>query len=204
MVFRFKGDLCVNLVLTAGPYCVSCLSLDVDEEEHVLTILDTSCVTVFEVPILDIQKIEVGIAKPIPFERVKRMGWILDGDWMGVPSYVAMHGIWSIRSSLLCALCSDLGLKGHSKLDHKRRAEFYMQHQGCSEEHIAAVLATLPEKVSRKRKNEHAEESVVWKNQFQKCLLSYATWFLWEQSQKIAFSIIYMILYDSVFFKFTD
>lgn len=161
MVFRFKGEGDVFLVLTAGPYCVSCLKLDVNEEEHVLTIFDTSRVNVLEQPILDIQKIEVGITKPIPLERFKRLGWTLDGEWMGVPSYVAMHGIWSISSGTLYALCSDLGLKGHSKLDHKRRAEFYMQHQGCPEEHIAAVLASLPEKVSRKRKNEDAEESVL-------------------------------------------
>ena len=161
MVFRLKGEADVFLVLTAGPYCVSCLKLDVNEEEHVLTIFDTSRVNVLEQPILDIQKIEVGITKPIPLEHFKRLGWTLDGEWMGVPSYVAMHGIWSISSGTLYALCSDLGLKGHSKLDHKRRAEFYMQHQGCPEEHIAAVLASLPEKVSRKRKNEDAEESVL-------------------------------------------
>eukprot|EP00435_Cladocopium_sp_Y103_P040475 s494_g11.t1 len=161
MVFRFKDGADVFLVLTAGPYCVSCLKVDVHEAEDVMTIFDTSRVNVLELPILDIQKIEVGTTKPVPLEGPRRLGWTLDGVWMNVPSYVAQHGIWSISASLLYALCSDLGLKGHSKLDHKRRAEFFMKHQGCSEEHIADVLASLPEKVTRKRNTEDTEESVL-------------------------------------------
>lgn len=153
LLMRFEeNDKRILMVLVSGPFCVSCLELDFIEHENAVTILQPSKCDVVEIPLLDLKVVKVALSNPKPLMGCKLLGWSLQTEWIDIPHYVANHGIWTISGSLLMALCSDIGLKGHSKLDHKRRAELFMKHLNCSEEHIAEVLAFLPEKVSRKPK----------------------------------------------------
>ena len=158
VVFRFcagprKSDQ-VFMTLVAGPYAITALKmdfLDFQDDEHALTILALERVQVVEIPLTDISELEVGITQPKALAGCRRLGWKLQGDWMTISTYVAYHGIYTIKSGLLQALCTDLRLRGHQKLDHKRRAELFMKHMECPAEHISSVLESLPEKVPRKR-----------------------------------------------------
>eukprot|EP00435_Cladocopium_sp_Y103_P038796 s46_g10.t1 len=153
VVFRFKAgqnksDL-VYMTLVAGPYSITALMLDFldfKDEEPALTLLNLNMVRVVEIPLTDISEIEVGVTQPLALSGCHRLGWRLQGEWMTIQSYVAYHGIYTLKAGLLHALCSDLGLRGHTKLDHKRRAELFMKHVGCPEDHISSVLESLPEK----------------------------------------------------------
>ena len=137
------------VVLVAGPYCVSCLKVEQVEGGNAVSVLGSP--KIIEIPVLDIKKVTVAATKPIALKDFKRLGWTMSADWITVPNYVANHTIWWISGTLLSALCTDIGLKGHTKLDHKRRAEMFMNHMGCAQEHVQEVLAFLPDKVVRKR-----------------------------------------------------
>ena len=158
VVFRFcagprKSDQ-IFMTLVAGPYAITALQmdfLDFQDDEHALTLLALDRARVVEIPLTDISELEVGVAQPIALAGCRRLGWKLQGDWMTISTFVAYHGIYGIKSGLLYALCSDLHLRGHQKLDHKRRAELFMKHMGCPQDHISSVLESLPEKVPRKR-----------------------------------------------------
>lgn len=158
VVFRFcagtRKSNEVFMTLVAGPYAITSLKmdfLDFQDDHHALTILALDRIEVVEIPVTDISQLEVGVTQPIALPGCRRLGWQLQGEWMTVSTFVAYHGIYSIKSGLLHALCSDVKLRGHQKLDHKRRAELFMKHMKCPADHISSVLESLPEKAPRKR-----------------------------------------------------
>ncbi len=140
------------LVLVPGPFSVACLEVDVIEEvENGCTLLDNP--TFIRIPITDLQKVKVGKCIPIVLKNIQRMGWKLSGDWMSIESYVAFESILRINGKILSSLCSEIKLRGHSKLDHKRKVELFLKHMGCDQEYIDAIMAQIPEKEVKPRKN---------------------------------------------------
>lgn len=145
------------LVLVPGPFSVACVEVDaILEVENGCTLLDDP--TFIRIPITDLQRVKVGKCTPIVLKDVKRMGWKLFGEWMSIQSYVAFESILRISAKILSSLCSELKIRGHSKLDHKRKVELYLKHMECDQEYIDAIMAQIPEKEVKPRKNPEQED----------------------------------------------
>jgi len=140
------------IVLTGGPYFVSCMELDaVPEPQGCCTVIGSFEKRYVTITVTDITKVKVATTSPCVLQSQKQLGWKMVGDWMTLPQYVAFVSIGRIAAKLLYSLCSLCKIKGHSKLDHKRRVELYLRHHECDEEYINQVLSALPEKAPRKK-----------------------------------------------------
>lgn len=84
------------------------------------------------------------------------IAWKQDGDWMSLKAFVASEMLVDLPCNILSALLSHLKLKGHAKLSHFLKAEFFLKHMQWSEEAIAETLARL--KVRTRKKKEQQEE----------------------------------------------
>lgn len=140
------------IVLTGGPYFVSCMELDVvPEPQGCCTVIGSFAKRYVTITVTDITKVKVATTSPCVLQSQKQLGWKMVGDWMTLPQYVALVSIGRIAAKLLYSLCSLCKIKGHSKLDHKRRVELYLRRHECDEEYINQVLSALPEKAPRKK-----------------------------------------------------
>ena len=142
------------IVLTGGPYFVSCMELDVvPEPQGCCTVIGSLSQRYVTISVTDITKVKVAQTSPCVLESQQKLGWKMNGDWMTLPKYVALVSIGRINAKLLYSLCSLCKIKGHSKFDHKRRVELYLRHHGCDEEYINQVVGALPEKAPRKKES---------------------------------------------------
>lgn len=74
---------------------------------------------------------------------------------MTLAEFVAAHRLSSLPCNLLSSLLTALGLKGHSKLNHWFKAEFFLKHQGWAPDAIAEALEHL--KIRTRKKKEEQE-----------------------------------------------
>lgn len=145
------------IVCVPGPYSVACLEVDtIEEVPNGCTLLDNP--KFVRIPIIDIDMVKVAVSTPIVLKDIGRLGWVKEGDWMTLPAYVAHQSILRIRAQLLSSLCSDMKIRGHSKLDHKRKVELFLKHMGCDQTYIENIMAQLPEKEPRAKKTTNNDD----------------------------------------------
>ena len=91
------------------------------------------------------------VCKATPSVGEQQLCWKL-GEWMELKDYLADFGMLEISASLLAKVCSTLKIRGHSKLNHRRKVELFLEWMGRSPDFIAEILEQLPEHAPRKRK----------------------------------------------------
>lgn len=155
VLFRLKGSEYEDrlfIVCKAGPYSVKCLELvALPEPPNCCTVLGDFVGCYVDITLDDIESIQVAVSSPCVLPNLRMMGWRMTGDWMSLPMFVAHVSILSITAKLLSSLCSLLKIKGHSRLDHKRRVELFLRHYECSHEYITEIMDAIPEKPPRKK-----------------------------------------------------
>lgn len=82
------------------------------------------------------------------------IGWRQDGDWMTIPEYIASHRICTLPCSLLSQVLVAMKLKGHWKLSHRLKAEFFLRHLGRSAEEIEEILQNLKIRTRKAKKDD--------------------------------------------------
>ncbi len=151
------------LVARAGPYSLLCLKLAKVPNQDSYT-LDSWDVSREETLVLDHSKVEVCLAEPCvavssPIFGTNVLSWRQNGLWMELLDFIADVSIVQMPASLLGLLCSRCKLAKHAKLDHRHRVELFLKWMGRSQQHIDQILAQIPEKPKRERKQE--EDPVV-------------------------------------------
>lgn len=140
------------LVIRAGPFNV--LVLDLTKKDDHLTLLHGVKTYPRELFVDDMEQILVSKALPVtacnPSDRLA-LGWKLD-EYVPLKEWIADHCMTTIKAGQLIKICSRLKVPGHSKLDHRHRAELYLRFLGRPDEFIEQVLAAIPEK-QKKPKN---------------------------------------------------
>lgn len=140
------------IVCKAGPYSVKCLELvAIPEPPNCCTVLGDFLGCHRDITLVDIECITVAMASPCVLPNLRMLGWRMTGEWMSVPMFVAHVSILNITAKLLTSLCTLLKIKGHSRLDHKRRTELFLRHLECSDEYITEIMNAMPEKPPRKK-----------------------------------------------------
>lgn len=66
----------------------------------------------------------------------------------------------TIKAGQLIKVCSRLKVPGHSKLDHRHRVELYLRFLGRPDEFIEQVLAAIPVKEKKEKKEESLTQTV--------------------------------------------
>lgn len=140
------------LVIRSGPFNVLVLDL-VAKDDHV-TLLHGFKTQPREMFFDDMEELLVSKAVPVALcDSTSSMGlaWKVEG-YVELKEWIADHCMTKISAGLLIKVCSRLKVHNHSKLDHRHRVELFLRFMGRSDEFIAAVLAALPEKPKRKKK----------------------------------------------------
>eukprot|EP00438_Fugacium_kawagutii_P020795 Skav230552 [mRNA] locus=scaffold2019:141:3280:- [translate_table: standard] len=142
----------VFIVCKAGPYSVKCLELvALPEPPNCFTVLGDFVACHLDITLVDMERIKVAVSSPCVLPHLHMMGWRAEGEWMSVPMFVAHVSILKITAKLLSSLCTLLKIKGHNRLDHKRRVELFLRYHECSHEYITEIMNALPEKPPRKK-----------------------------------------------------
>ncbi len=86
------------------------------------------------------------------------MAWRQSSDWMSLPQYVADHSICELPCSLLSKMMSAMGIKGHSKLNHRLKAELFLKTLGKSDAEVDEILTDLKVRTRTTNRNEDEQE----------------------------------------------
>lgn len=135
-----------SLVIRAGPHDVVCLDMSPATSDKCFGLSSGDFTKPKSMMIPDLKSHKVAASKPVVD---KRLCWEQSSPWMSICDCVADVTIKTLSGALVGKLCSQLGLKGHSKLDHRHKVMLFLQHMRRSEEYIQEVMDALPE---RKRK----------------------------------------------------
>ncbi len=85
------------------------------------------------------------------------IGWNQEGDFMSICEYIASYSICTLPCNLLSSVLRSMQWKGHSKLDHRLKAEFFLRKMGRNDDQIQDILANLVIRTRKKKKQEGQE-----------------------------------------------
>ena len=154
-----------ELVLRAGPFSVLTISLAVARAN------DTDGVFILthntqEKTVSSLEAFELAPAEPVANANAGQLGFRAAGDFLPITQFVAQHGIQHLAPGILLRLMAKLKIRGAQKLTHRLRVELFLKTMECTQEYIDTVLALIPEKPPRKRKENTAEDDPEQKDRF--------------------------------------
>lgn len=153
-----------KLVIRAGPFNVLVLDLTKKDGQEHLTLLAGVKTFPREIFVDDMEQILVSKASPVtacnPSDRMA-LGWKLDEiQYVPLKEWLADYCMTTIKAGQLIKVCSRLKVPGHSKLDHRHRVELYLRFLGRPDEFIEQVLAAIPVKEKKEKKEESLTQTV--------------------------------------------
>lgn len=101
----------------------------------------------------DMENLLVSQAVPVAASTSDNMGlqWKLV-EYMPLKDFLADYCMTTIKAGMLIKVCSRLKVPKHSSLDHRHRVELYLRFMNRSEEFIEEVLAEIPVKPKKAKK----------------------------------------------------
>ena len=139
-----------ELVLRAGPYSVLTLGLtpaSADDPGTYTLSLPTS-----EISVKCLDKFELAPVTSLVEPVSGTLVFKAETDFVSLTKFVALHGILQVAPGVLRSLCSRMKIPKAGNLTHKLRVELFLKTMECSEEYIQEILAQIPDKAPRKRK----------------------------------------------------
>ena len=158
-LFAFKGhenDDIKTMVLRAGPFNLLCIHLKAAENGS-LVLAQGKKSKPFTILVTQMDEVLLAKVEPCVGGSPLQLIWKATTPWMDIPHWIAEYGILTIANTLLSRVCSKLKLPGHTKLDHPLRVELFLKHLGTPQERIEEILALLPPKRERKKKQEEQD-----------------------------------------------
>eukprot|EP00438_Fugacium_kawagutii_P003700 Skav209326 [mRNA] locus=scaffold724:411338:412336:- [translate_table: standard] len=151
---RKKGDddnmNAAMFVLRAGPHSVLCANMVAADVGGFVFGGCRGRLDFEELMPADLDSYEVALSEP---QAGDKLSWKRSTGWMPITTFVADHGILDISSKHLTSLCAKMKIKGHGGLNHRHRVELFLKTMQRDESYIESVLAQIPEKPSRKKKD---------------------------------------------------
>ena len=145
-------DASRNLVLSAGPHAVQLLPLTlVTDSQPESYSFSSECLPRDPTFVGPIDGFKICLTGPV-LAGGRTLAWAQKTDFMSMQAYIADYMIPGIPSESLSRLCSALKLRGHSKLNYKKRVELFLQHMGKDPASIQQILEEIPEQEPRPRR----------------------------------------------------
>ncbi|CAE7788087.1 unnamed protein product [Symbiodinium sp. CCMP2592] len=142
------------LVLSAGPFALRLLPLQLLEgTDPPAFAADLKHFSRDETLVGPLDGVEVALTRPALMPD-STLAWVHATDWMSLTYYVAHHAILETPAGILTSICSFMKLRGHGKLNHKKRVELFLKEMQVDAQRIQEVLDELPEHEPKKRKEE--------------------------------------------------
>ena len=148
------SDVKRALVLTGGPYALRLLALQLLQGTDPPAF--AAVATGFsrdETLVGPLDGVEVALTKPVLMPD-STLAWVHTTEWMAITHYVAHHAILETPAAILTSICSFMKLRGHGKLNHKKRVELFLREMQVDAKRIQEVLDELPEHETKKRQEE--------------------------------------------------
>ena len=143
-----------QLILSSGPHAVHLLPLRaVDNSEPVSYTISDQVLPRDQVLVGDFDSFEVCLTSPVMAGN-KTLAWAQKTSFMSIQQYVADYMIPGVAADALSKLCTALKLKGHTKLNYKKRLQAFLEHMGKDPAVIQELLDEIPDQAPRQRKKQ--------------------------------------------------
>ena len=139
-----------NMVLSSGPHALVIMPLKKIRDSNPVAYTMTGDGPRDPVLAGTMDTFKIALTAPV-LSKDGILGWSQRSDFMNLSDYVADYLMLEITAQNLSHVCSALGLRGHTKLNHKGRIRCFLEYLKKDESFITDILDEVPEPVQRAR-----------------------------------------------------